>query len=104
MVFSSSLNLFVKKIKATPLTELKKRRTFAEWLRDTLIIYVLPICIVGYVNYTKCWPYQALRDFSKGSMAERRAYVHDDLIRTVSVILLAGLFYGMRYLYKKMFK
>ena len=86
------------------MTELKKRRTFAEWLRDTLIIYVLPICIVGYVNYTKCWPYQALKDFSKGSMAERRGYVNDDLMYTVSVIILAGIFYGFRYLYKKMFK
>ncbi len=82
------------------MTEPKKRRTFAEWLRDTLIIYVLPICIVGYVNYTKCWPYQALKDFSKGSMAERHAWVNDDLIRTGSAIILAGVFYGVRYLYK----
>ena len=83
------------------MTEPKKRRTFAEWLRDTLIIYVLPICIVGYVNYTKCWPYQALKDFSKGSMAERHAWVNDDLIRTGSAIILAGVFYVVLYLYKK---
>ncbi len=86
------------------MTEPKKRRTFAEWCRNTLIIYILPICIIGYVNNTKCWPYQALEDFSKGSMAERHAWVNDDIIRTVSVIILAGTLYGFRYLYKKMFR
>jgi hypothetical protein len=85
-------------------TDPKKRRTFTEWLRDILIGYVLPIGVVGYVNYTKCWPYQALKDFSKGSMAERRGYVNDDLIYTCSLIIFAGLFYGIRYCYKKIFK
>jgi hypothetical protein len=104
MVFSSSLNLFIKKIKATPVTEPKKRRTFAEWLRDIMIGYILPIAVVCYVNYTKCWPYQMLKDFSKGSMAQRHGYVNDDMIYTGSLILFAGLFYGILFLYKKIFK
>lgn len=84
--------------------EPKKRRTFAEWLRDTLIIYVLPIFIVGYVNYTKCWPYQAMKDFAKGSMLERRPGSQNEIIQFIAVIILAGIFYGFRYLYKKMVK
>jgi hypothetical protein len=78
--------------------ELKKRRTFAEWLLDMLIGYVLPIGIVCYVNYTECWPYQALRNFSKGSLANRHTYVNDNLMYAVSLILLAGLFYGLKFL------
>jgi hypothetical protein len=84
--------------------EPKKRRTFAEWLRDILLGYVLPLGVVCYVNYTQCWPYHALKNFSKGSMAERRPYVQDDLIYTISLIVLVGIYYGFKYLLKKIFR
>jgi hypothetical protein len=86
------------------LNEPKKQRTFADKLRDTLIIYVLPICIVGYVNYTKCWPYNAINNFYKGTAGERAKWINSDMIYFFSVVILGGIFYGIRYVYKKIIK
>ena len=78
-----------------------KRRTFAEKIRDFVIIYALPIFCVGYINYTKCWPYDALIDFYKGTAGQHAQWLNDDIIYTTSFTIFAGIYYGIRYLIKK---
>ncbi|WP_395052008.1 hypothetical protein [Flavobacterium sp.] len=80
-----------------------KPRTTSEKFRDVMIIYVLPIFCVGYVNYTKCWPYQALIDFYKGTAGQHAQWLNDDIIYTISFTIFAGIYYALRYLIKKIF-
>ena len=52
------------------MNEPTKPRTLREKIRDFIIIYALPIFCVGYVNYTKCWPYYAIKNFYKGTAGQ----------------------------------
>ncbi len=81
----------------------KNNRGFSEKIIDCLIIYILPIICVGYVNYTKCWPYEFLKDFYKNTAGEHKQWVNDDIIYFFSVIFVAAIFYGIKYLFQKIF-
>lgn len=83
------------------MNEPTKIRTFGEKIRDFIIIYALPIFCVGYVNYTKCWPYYELIEFFHGTAGQYKGYVRNDTIYFVSVLFFAGIYYGIRYLIKK---
>ena len=85
------------------MNDYKKPRTLAEKIRDILIIYILPMVCLGYVNYTKCWPYQSLKDFYHGTAGQHKQWVNDDIIYTFSFLIIAGVFYGIRFLIKKIF-
>ncbi len=85
------------------MNEPTKKRTFAEKIRDVLIIYILPLIVICYVNYTKCWPYYELIDFFHGTAGQYKGYVRDDTIYFDTVLFFAGIYYGIRYLFRKIF-
>ena len=80
-----------------------KPRTIGNKIRDLFIFYLLPILCVGYVNYTQCWPYYAIKDFYKGTAGQHKQWVNDDIVYTASFLLFGAMYYGICYLIKKMF-
>jgi hypothetical protein len=85
------------------MNEPTKIRTFSEKIRDFIIIYALPIFCVGYVNYTKCWPYYAIKNFYNGTAGQHAQWLNDDIVYTISFVFFAGIYYGIRYLIKRIF-
>ena len=80
-----------------------KPRTIGDKIRDFVIIYAIPVFCVGYVNYTKCWPYSSIKDFYKGTAGQQAQWVNDDIVYTISLLLFAAMYYGICYLIKKIF-
>jgi hypothetical protein len=79
----------------------QKTKTFGEKTSHFIIIYVLPTFCVGYINYTKCWPYETIQAFYKNTAGERNQWVNDDIIYTFSFVVIVAFFYGIRYVIKK---
>ena len=85
------------------MTTSTKPRTIGGKISHFVIIYLLPVFCVGYVNYTKCWPYYAIKDFYKGTAGQHAQWVNDDIVYTISLLLFAAMYYGICYLIKKIF-
>ena len=81
-----------------------KRRTFAEWLRDTLVIYIVPFGIVAYIKTTQCWPYFAIKDFFKTGVGNQEAWIEDDVIYVLGFLIVAAVFYALQYLCRNLIK
>ncbi len=80
----------------------KKPRTILEWLRDNLIIYIIPFAIVLFVNYYKFWPFPQLEGFYSNTYQRRD--IPCDIIYTFSFLLIAALFYCIRFHYNQFTK
>ena len=85
------------------MTTSTKPRTIGGKISHFVIIYFLPVFCVGYVNYNKCWPYNAIKKFYKDTAGQQAQWVNDDIVYSTTFIIFAGIYYRICYIIKKIF-